>query len=73
MQNEKGFDLAGRSVFIALPAYDFKVSLKLAETVGRLFESDNRHQIPFDNSVGYLDPNEDGALLLLRDSRSQRR
>jgi hypothetical protein len=30
MQNEKGYNLAGRSVFIALPAYDFKVSLKLA-------------------------------------------
>ena len=30
MQANKGYELAGRSLFIALPAYDFKVSLKLA-------------------------------------------
>lgn len=30
MQGAQGFDFSGRSVFIALPAYDFKVSLKLA-------------------------------------------
>lgn len=30
MQNQQAYDLAGRKLFIALPAYDFKVSVKLA-------------------------------------------
>lgn len=30
MQNERSYDMAGKKLFIALPAYDFKVSLKLA-------------------------------------------
>lgn len=45
MQNEKGFDLAGRSVFIALPAYDFKVSLKLAVSLARFAQIAPRHGI----------------------------
>lgn len=35
MQNEQSYDLAGKSVFIALPAYDFKVSLKLAISLAK--------------------------------------
>lgn len=45
MQNEKGFDLAGRSIFIALPAYDFKVSLKLAVSLARFAQMAPRHGI----------------------------
>jgi hypothetical protein len=30
MQNNKSYTLSGRKLFIAIPAYDFKVSLKLA-------------------------------------------
>jgi glycosyltransferase involved in cell wall biosynthesis len=39
MQNQKGFDLAGKSIFIALPAYDFKVSLKLAISLARFAQA----------------------------------
>lgn len=35
MGNVQGFDFSGRSVFVALPAYDFKVSLKLAISLAR--------------------------------------
>lgn len=45
MQNEKGYDLAGRSVFIALPAYDFKVSLKLAVSLARFAQVAPQHGI----------------------------
>jgi len=45
MQNEKGYDLAGRSVFIALPAYDFKVSLKLAISLARFAQEAPQHGI----------------------------
>ena len=45
MQNEQGFDLAGRSVFIALPAYDFKVSLKLAVSLARFTQVAPKHGI----------------------------
>lgn len=45
MQNEKGYDLAGRSVFIALPAYDFKVSLKLAVSLARFAQAAPQHGI----------------------------
>lgn len=45
MQNEKGFDLAGRSIFIALPAYDFKVSLKLAVSLARFAQVAPQHGI----------------------------
>jgi hypothetical protein len=44
-QAEKGFDLAGRSVFIALPAYDFKVSLKLAVSLARFTQVAGQHGI----------------------------
>lgn len=36
MQNEKSYTLAGRVLFVALPAYDFKVSLKLAVSLARV-------------------------------------
>jgi hypothetical protein len=42
---EKGYDLAGRSVFIALPAYDFKVSLKLAVSLARFTQVAGQHGI----------------------------
>jgi hypothetical protein len=45
MQNEQGFDLAGRSVFIALPAYDFKVSLKLAVSLAKFTQAAVKHGI----------------------------
>ena len=45
MQNERGYDLAGRSVFIALPAYDFKVSLKLAISLARFAQEAPQHGI----------------------------
>ena len=45
MQNEKSYDLAGRSVFIALPAYDFKVSLKLATSLAKFATRAQRHGI----------------------------
>jgi hypothetical protein len=45
MQNEKGYDLTGRSVFIALPAYDFKVSLKLAVSLARFAQAAPQHGI----------------------------
>jgi|TARA_R110000868_G_scaffold344666_1_gene605749 hypothetical protein len=45
MQNEKGYDLAGRSIFIALPAYDFKVSLKLAISLARFSQLAPQHGI----------------------------
>lgn len=45
MQNEKGYDLAGRSLFIALPAYDFKVSLKLAISLARFAQIAPQHGI----------------------------
>ena len=45
MQNEKAYDLAGRSVFIALPAYDFKVSLKLAVSLAKFTQQAQQHGI----------------------------
>lgn len=45
MQQEQGYSLAGRSVFIALPAYDFKVSLKLAISLARFAQSAPQHGI----------------------------
>jgi hypothetical protein len=45
MQNEKGYDLAGRSIFIALPAYDFKVSLKLAISLARVAQMAPSHGV----------------------------
>jgi hypothetical protein len=45
MQIEQGFDLTGRSIFIALPAYDFKVSLKLAVSLARFTQVAPQHGI----------------------------
>lgn len=35
MPNQKSYELGGRKLFIAIPAYDFKVSLKLAISLAR--------------------------------------
>lgn len=45
MQSEKSYDLAGRSIFFALPAYDFKVSLKLAISLARFAQLAPKHGI----------------------------
>lgn len=45
MQAQKSYDLAGKSIFIALPAYDFKVSLKLAVSLARFAQSAPQHGI----------------------------
>ena len=45
MQSQKSYDLAGKSVFIALPAYDFKVSLKLAVSLARFAQAAPQHGI----------------------------
>jgi len=45
MQNEKAYNLAGRSVFIALTAYDFKVSLKLAISLARFAQQAQQHGV----------------------------
>lgn len=45
MQNDRSYDLTGRSLFIALPAYDFKVSLKLAISLARFTQVAGQHGI----------------------------
>lgn len=45
MQAEKSYDLAGKSLFVALPAYDFKVSLKLAVSLARFTQAASQHGI----------------------------
>lgn len=45
MQANKAYDLAGRKLFVALPAYDFKVSLKLAISLARLAQIAPQHGI----------------------------
>jgi hypothetical protein len=45
MSAQKGYDMAGRSIFIALPAYDFKVSLKLAVSLARFAQMAPSHGI----------------------------
>ena len=45
MQVQRGYDMAGKSVFIALPAYDFKVSLKLAVSLARFAQEAPQHGI----------------------------
>jgi glycosyltransferase involved in cell wall biosynthesis len=42
---QQSFDLAGKSLFIALPAYDFKVSLKLAISLARFAQAAPKHGI----------------------------
>lgn len=44
-QGQDAFDLSGRSIFIALPAYDFKVSLKLAISLARFAQTASQHGI----------------------------
>lgn len=45
MQAQKGYSLVGRKLFIALPAYDFKVSLKLAISLARFAQAAPQHGI----------------------------
>lgn len=45
MQAQQGFNLAGRSLFVALPAYDFKVSLKLAISLAWFVQRAGQHGI----------------------------
>ena len=45
MQNEKGFDLAGKKLMIGLPAYDHKVGLKMAISLMRLAQNVVEHGI----------------------------
>jgi hypothetical protein len=45
MQAQRSYDLAGKSLFIALPAYDFKVSLKLAVSLARFAQMAPQHGI----------------------------
>lgn len=45
MQAQQGYSLAGRKLFIALPAYDFKVSLKLAISLARFAQQAPQHGI----------------------------
>lgn len=45
MQAQKSYDLSGKSIFIALPAYDFKVSLKLAVSLARFTQAAPQHGI----------------------------
>jgi len=45
MQAQKSYDLSGKSIFIALPAYDFKVSLKLAVSLARFTQQAAQHGI----------------------------
>lgn len=45
MQNEKSYDLSGRKLFIAIPAYDFKVSVKLAGTLIKFGRMADQHGI----------------------------
>jgi hypothetical protein len=45
MQNEQSYDLAGKSIFIAIPAYDFKVSLKLAVSLAKFAQVAPQHGI----------------------------
>jgi hypothetical protein len=45
MRAERTYSLSGRSLFIALPAYDFKVSLRLAVSLARFAQSAPQHGI----------------------------
>ena len=45
MAATKGYELAGRRLFIALPAYDFKVSLKLAVSLAKFAQSAGQHGV----------------------------
>lgn len=45
MQNEASYDLAGKKLFIGLPAYDFKVSVKLAINLAEFCVKAQQHGI----------------------------
>jgi hypothetical protein len=45
VEASQGFNLAGRSLFVALPAYDFKVSLKLAISLAKFAQAAPQHGI----------------------------
>lgn len=45
MHAQKSYDLSGKSLFIALPAYDFKVSLKLAVSLAKFSRASAEHGI----------------------------
>lgn len=45
MQNQKGFDLAGKKLMIGLPAYDHKVGLRMAISLMRLGQQVLEHGI----------------------------
>ena len=52
MQNEKGYMLAGKKLFIGIPAYDHKVSLKQAISLMRFAQQAPAHGI--DVSIGSI-------------------
>jgi hypothetical protein len=52
MRKEQSFDMAGRKLFVALPAYDFKVSLKLAVSLARLAQMLPPHGV--DMNIGSI-------------------
>ena len=45
MQNNKSYTLSGRKLFIAIPAYDFKVSLKLAISLAHFAQQAGQYGI----------------------------
>lgn len=45
MSEAQSFNLAGKSLFIGLPAYDFKVSLKLAISLARFAQQAAQHGV----------------------------
>lgn len=48
MQNEQSFDLAGRNLFIAIPAYDFKVCVKMVGELILFSRRAGEHGIGFE-------------------------
>lgn len=52
MQNQKGYDLAGKKLMIGLPAYDHKVGVKMAVALMKLAQKVQEHGIHIEvNSV----------------------
>jgi hypothetical protein len=45
VQNQQGFDLAGKKLMIGLPAYDHKVGVKMAVSLMRLAQKVQEHGI----------------------------
>jgi hypothetical protein len=52
MQATKGYSMAGKSLFVGLPAYDFKVSLKLAMSLARFAQMAPQHGV--DINIGSI-------------------